>query len=90
MNSRQQLSSRIDQGLARDMAVLKPAGLSNSRMVKEAISLLAKVCAVAWDNGVVPLGEIPELNAYQYRVPPQMQPPAEGQIEMPRTNDSGD
>lgn len=81
-----QVAARIDAGLERDLKVLARTELSNSALVKEAMKLLAAVCHVAWTEGVVEPGKLPELTAYKYRMPVEHRPPTEAALNLPRTN----
>ncbi|MFE4451451.1 hypothetical protein [Streptomyces sp. NPDC056796] len=83
MTKPQQVAARLDAGLERDLRVLSHTKLSNSALVKEAMKLLANVCHVAWTEGVVKPGELPELMAYKYRLPPEHRPPVEGVLSLP-------
>lgn len=82
----QQVAARIDAGLERDLDVLSRTNLSNSALVKEAMKLLASVCHVAWTEGVVKPGELPELTAFKYRMPVEHRPPTEGALNLSSTN----
>ncbi|AFU62125.1 hypothetical protein D854_gp17 [Streptomyces phage R4] len=79
-----QLSARVDQSLAQDVKLLRRTGLSYSEMIKTAIHMMAMICHTAWINRAVPVGEVPELIAYKYRMTPKPAP-IEGELNLQET-----
>jgi hypothetical protein len=76
-------STRVDDQLSDDLAVLMSPGGTASDAIRAAVGQLADMYRTAWAHGVVPHGTAPTLLAYQLQQRPTPRTPLTSRYDAP-------